>query len=83
MVIYTNTAKVTASPENDFRINAFGSLQRMYTNVKNETARLQNTCQAAWCRYIRFENNKPQIPIDEVLTVSLLIKINVFSVEIV
>lgn len=29
MVLY-QYAKVTASPENDFRINAFGSLQRMY-----------------------------------------------------
>ena len=65
MVIYTNTPKLQHHRKMILELMLSAHCRECTTCKKNGDCTLQNLAKQLGVSYIRFENNKPQIPIDE------------------
>ena len=65
MVIYTNTPKLQHHRKMILELMLSSHCRECTTCKKNGDCILQNLAKQLGVSYIRFENNKPQIPIDE------------------
>ena len=65
MVIYTNTPKLQHHRKMILELMLSSHCRECTTCKKNGDCTLQNLAKQLGVSYIRFENNKPQIPIDE------------------
>ena len=66
MVIYTNTPKLQHHRKMILELMLSAHCRECTTCKKNGDCTLQNLAKQLGVSYIRFETNKPQIPIDEI-----------------